>query len=168
MKAKPLPDLNTLNQYFTYNAKTGQLINNFTAGKIKKGAVAGTLNYVGYVTVSVNNKRYYAHRIIWMMLTGNDPLDFEIDHINNVRDDNRVENIRMVNRQKNSFNVKLRNTNKSGYKGVFWNKRDKCWTGKVMVDSKTYSTGACPTAEKANELVRELREKLHKDFHNHG
>jgi len=66
----------------------------------------------GYKRISLNEKKYYQHRIIGFAFLGldiNNP-ELEIDHRNRIRHDNRIENLRIVNRIEN-----LQNTNAKGY-----------------------------------------------------
>lgn len=57
----------------------------------------------GYLIVN-RGKRLYSHRLIWETLKGPIPNGYEIDHINTVRDDNRLENLRCVTKSQNMLN----------------------------------------------------------------
>lgn len=67
------------------------------------GAVAGTKTRYGYISVNVDGKLYQAHRLVWLWHHGKFPTG-ETDHMNGIRDDNRIENLRDVSRIENQQN----------------------------------------------------------------
>ena len=89
------------------------------AQHIKIGEEAFRYDQHGYKRLTVNKKKTSCHRIIWEMHNGAIPNDLSIDHINRVKDDNRIENLRLVNKSQNALNSKLKSTNKLGIKGVY-------------------------------------------------
>lgn len=101
-------------------------------------------------------------------MTGEDPSDMEIDHINNTRDDNRWDNLRLVITMENAQNKVKAVINKSGHKGVFWHKTQKCWHAYVSAAGKRHHVGCFQDKEAAVEALRACREKLHGEFTNHG
>ena len=127
------------NQCFCYDQATGVLTwrsrprNHFSTERgwncfnaQRAGKAVTSVNRNGYVSVGINGVNYLAHRIVWLMTTGFWP-ENDIDHINGIRDDNRMSNIRAVDRSTNARNVKRRRTNNSGVTGVSWVTRDKLW-----------------------------------------
>lgn len=75
----------------------------------------------GYIRISRENKIHYLHRWVWEQLVGPIPAGMQIDHINGVRTDCRVENLRCVKQIANLRNSAMRSDNTSGVKGVsFW------------------------------------------------
>ena len=93
-----------------------------TSNKCKVGQEAGSIKTNGYVHVQLFNKKYYAHRIIWKMFNAVIPKDMQIDHINNNRSDNRIENLQLVTNKQNS----QRRNNSKGYQiinGRYYAKR---------------------------------------------
>ena len=92
-------------ELFTYDADTGVLAwrANSANGAKLKGRVAGHLNDRGYRKVTVGRKSYAAHRLIWLHVHGVWPV--EIDHINRSRSDNRLCNLRDVDRCTNTQNT---------------------------------------------------------------
>lgn len=112
-------------EIFTYSA--GKL-----QWKVKKkgrriGDVAGCLKKNGYVHVMADGVQVYAHRVVWCMFNGAIPDGMDIDHLNGLRSDNRIENLRVVSRQENQLNKKKLKSNTSGVTGVSYSKRDKLW-----------------------------------------
>ena len=85
----------------------------------------------GYVAIKINKKSYKLHRVAWLIYYGEDPQDLEIDHINRDKSDNRVSNLRLVDRSTNCFNTGISKVNTSGTKGVSYCKRDKLWIAKI-------------------------------------
>lgn len=123
----PIPSQEELARVFSYDANRGVLVRKImTSPNAMPGMVAGSRMSNGYISVTFRNKRYLAHRLIWMLVNGGDPL-LEIDHINRVRDDNRIENLRPVGMKGNSGNIGLSAHNTSGAKGVCWDKSRSKW-----------------------------------------
>lgn len=113
----------------------------------------------GYKIGSILDKRYYAHRIAWLIHYGEFPQD-EIDHINRNRTDNRIENLRVVTSGKNSTNTGMYKNNTSGVKGVYWNSQKKRWHAQINVDGKPRSLGLFSDLDSAAR-VRKDAEVLH-------
>ena len=104
-----------LNQYFTY--KNGLLIRNITtSSKAIVGSEIKGLDKEGYVRVSIHNKNYRVHRLIYMMFYGYMPK--RIDHVNGVVNDNRIENLRKATKEQNGWNRGIQKNNKSGIKNL--------------------------------------------------
>lgn len=134
--------------------------------KIKVGSKAGTVNKDGYVKVTIDNKKYQAHRIIFMMQHGYLPK--EIDHINCNPSDNRIENLREVTRNQNRYNVVGYKNNTSGVKGVIKNKRLNKWEVSINVNGKRKYFGIFKDFELAELVAMEARDKYHGNFANYG
>lgn len=80
--------------YFEY--REGELYATTTRREAKVGKKIGCPNNVGYTQLSFKGKTTLAHRVIWIMHNGPIPDGYEIDHINRVRNDNRIENLRLL------------------------------------------------------------------------
>jgi len=116
-----------VHKLFDYNPDTGIFTNKINRGtRARKGEVSGSLNKNGYCLIEVNGKKYKAHRLAWMYVHGYFP-ENQIDHINQIRTDNRIENLREVSQSCNSKNCKIHNRNSSGVTGVSWHKLKKKW-----------------------------------------
>lgn len=94
-----------------------------------------------YIRVKYQGSTYQAHRIIWEMFNGPIPDGFKIDHINGVKDDNRLDNLRLVTDSLNNRNKGRDTRNKSGYNGVIWNKQVSKWQAHIRVDGKSKHLG---------------------------
>ena len=78
----------------------------------------GSYDKDGYLIIKVKRKQFKAHRLIWFLFRGEFP-DGEIDHINRVRTDNRIENLRVVTRQENVDNTTKKINKNTGVHGVY-------------------------------------------------
>lgn len=94
--------MNELNfhDFYIYDNKNGHLIHKQTVSKGKKGNVAGWKHQRGYVMVTCKKKKYLAHRVIWKMHYGEWP-KHQINHINGIKNDNRIENLEDITNQEN-------------------------------------------------------------------
>ena len=119
----------------------------------------------GYLRVTIDGKKYQAHRIIWVLLNGEWPE--EVDHINGAKTDNRACNLRSVNRQENLRNLARRSDNNSGYTGVSYSKRDGVFIAYITVDGHTKVLGRYATAEEA-AAERAKAQDAHGFHPNHG
>lgn len=101
-----------------YEYRDGGLwvIRQFNSG-VTIGQRAGTVLRDGYRQVRVNGKQYREHHLVWLLHKGH--LPSELDHINCIRDDNRIENLRECTRAENMQNRKIpMKTNTVGFIGV--------------------------------------------------
>ena len=118
----------------------GKLFNKISRGKALKDTEAGSIIFMlnaGYRIVQVKNKKHLIHRLVWVMF--NQPIEngLEIDHINGDTMDNRIENLRCVERLINMRNRNKRKDNSSGVTGVCWDSESKKWLVQVTdIDGK--------------------------------
>ena len=125
-----------LKEIFSYNPDTGLLIRNKTTSPAhKKGDVAGGVTSFGYVRVQIKNKKYMAHRLAWLYMTGEWPRD-EIDHIDHIKTNNKWDNLRNVTHRENMLNQSIGKNNKSGVTGVSWNKYERLWIAQICINRK--------------------------------
>jgi hypothetical protein len=131
-------------ELFDYR-EDGELIRKVrTTKSVKVGAVAGCLNGDGYKQTQVDGKRYLNHRLIWLWNNGYLP-EHGLDHINRIRHDNRIENLREANKVCNARNCKQRITCSSGVTGVSWHKRRSKWAAQIRVPNKKINLGLYET-----------------------
>lgn len=109
-----------LHELFDY--KDGLLIRKINIKGYFAGSVLGTLKPRGYVVAIVDTKLYRVHHLVWMYHHG----EFveELDHINRIRNDNRIENLRPCTHSQNLGNSRPR---VHKYKGVHFCKQTKKW-----------------------------------------
>ena len=96
MDIKELPSLEELKRKYSYDPETGLLTSK------AKHTVITAKNCKGYIVVRINLKEFMAHRVIWKLMTGEDPGSDLIDHINQNKSDNTWSNLR---RQDHSGNL---------------------------------------------------------------
>lgn len=103
----------------TYDQDTGvfTLLDNPHVAKKLVGKALGRIGRGGYVNIQVMKRNYYAHRLAWIYVYGYSPKN-QIDHINGVKNDNRIDNLREATASQNTFNRRLR-VPPSGVRGVF-------------------------------------------------
>lgn len=159
--------LDDLKKALIYDTNTGLFIWSAPKKKVVVGAVAGSLQPTGYIAIKLNGVAYLAHRLAWFYVHGKWPLD-QIDHINGVRDDNRLSNLRESTRSQNHQNKIAPCTNTSGAKGVSWSKKDGAWRARVKLEGKEHFLGNFSTVEAASAAAIQGRERLHTGFSNHG
>ena len=131
-----------LHNVLIYNKLTGHfywLYDNKRNG-IKASTKAGTINSDGYIMITIDCKLYYAHRLAWLYTYGYFP-EHQIDHINKIKHDNKIENLRESNHSCNARNTKTYITNTSGVKGVVFDKRNQKWKAQIVVNYKAISLG---------------------------
>jgi hypothetical protein len=126
--AKPMPPVEVLRELFRWDEQTGEIWWRVSRGRQKAGTSVGSLGGTGYLFIGIKwqgrRQIYGAHRIMWKLVHGEDPLkDTIIDHRNQIRTDNSIGNLRAVGAGINRYNQKLRSDNTSGCQGVGRNKR---------------------------------------------
>lgn len=153
--AKPLPSIEHLRQRLRYEPETGKLFRldcegmpqqwrTRWVGKEAFTSVGGS----GYFQGWIGGALHTAHRVAWAIHHGKWPTD-QIDHINGVKTDNRITNLREVSNQQNQQNATMRKNNTSGVTGVYWYKDGKKWHAQIRVGKKRMHLGYFDTLEEA-------------------
>lgn len=147
MKAKELPSAEYLNECFFYDHISGILVwktrplSHFedewrmNQSNSRMSGKSPTVKSDGYVVLKISGVTYKAHRLIWKMVYGEDAE--QIDHVNGVRSDNRLLNLRAVTKEENAKNRAISRNNTSGHQGVYWHTKYGKWYSKIVVDNKT-------------------------------
>jgi len=110
-----------LKEVLNYDAESGVFTWAVGSRKAAKGVVAGGFSDRGYLNICVDGVRYRAHRLAWLYMYGVYPK--QIDHLNHVRHDNRMINLRETDSYGNSRNQSKPSHNTSGVVGVSLNNR---------------------------------------------
>jgi hypothetical protein len=145
--------------------------NGFLFNKVKRSSnampntKAGTLpNNSDYRRVSISNKIYLEHRVIWIYFNGLIPSDLFIDHINQNKMDNRIENLRLCTRSQNQYNRGSYKNNSSGFKGVSFNKALNKYSAQMRINDVKNHLGYFDTPELANEAYKSKAIEIQKEF----
>lgn len=143
-----------LRELLHYDPETGQFVWRVSpSAKVAAGALAGGPNKAGYITIGIGGRRYKAHRLAWLYMTGEWPAE-QIDHVNTVRDDNRWANLREATHIQNQRNRRSVEGKSVPFKGVRWNKSRSCYYASIRVNRKVICLPQRRTAEEAyNDYV---------------
>lgn len=175
--AKELPTQEYLLECFRYEPETGLLywrerpLYHFCRDNIGNmcntnhaNKIAGTVTSRGYVALRFGKIKYLAHRIIWKWYYGEDP-KFLIDHINGIKDDNRICNLREATILENNRNMtRVNSKNTSGHIGVHYDKKIDKWVVKIRVAGERKHIGAYLTKEEAVKARLEAASKYFGEF----
>lgn len=141
---------------FDYNPVTGVLYRVLTGGVRSE---SGTYAH-GYVRSKVDGKLEYNHRIAWCHYYREQPPEF-IDHINRVKNDNSIKNLRACTLSQNQSNRKMSSNNTSGFTGVTYVERLGKYKATIYKDSKPIYLGLYETAELASEAYKQAKAVYH-------
>ena len=127
------------------------------------GSRFGQKDKDGYIVGRFFYKVYKEHRLIWLYHYGVWP-NGNLDHINTIPDDNRIENLREATHQQNMFNRGSHKNTTSTYKGVHWCKRNKKWRAQYKLNGKTIRVGDYDCEESARKAYVYAVEDHQKEF----
>lgn len=147
-------------QLLDYNPLTGL----FTRKGIGKSTVGNVRNH-GYLSITLDGVKYYAHRLAWLYVNGCFPTEL-IDHIDGDRLNNRINNLREATLTQNNQNGRVRKNNKLGVKGVI-SFRGK-FKANINQGSKQFFLGTYDTLQEAHAAYCEAAKVLHGKFFNPG
>ncbi len=129
---------------YTYNPENGKIYGIY--GKEIKGKYNA-----GYIVINNSKFNLYGHQFGWYWV--NKEIVEQIDHINGIRDDNRIINLRSVTHQQNMFNTKA--------KGYSWHKTSNKWQSQIYLNNKKIYLGLFETEDEAREAYITAKQKLH-------
>ena len=148
-----------LNSKYNYDCDSGILTN-------KKGRLIGSIDKDGYLVTNfkIDNKKHYmfVHRIIWIMNNGIISTDVSIDHINRIKTDNRMCNLRLSDSQSQQYNKGLSSKNTTGYKGVSPFK--DMYIAQCKVNKRSIRIGVYHTKEEAKKAYDNFAIKNHGEY----
>lgn len=150
----------TVRKRFSYDPDTGVLQYLISpCSRVKVGDKAGSPDKHGYLTIRILDKSYKAHRIAWLHFYGAWPLK-DLDHINGVKNDNRIVNLREVDMSTNLENQRRAHSkNILGLLGV--SPKRKKYEARICIRGKVKRLGIFNTAEEAHEAYVTAKRKLH-------
>lgn len=134
---------------------------------VSPGKIAGYKNGCGYIYIQIEGNLYRAHRLVWLYVYGVWPRD-QIDHINGIKTDNRLINLREATPSDNGKNSRTPTTNTSGFKGASYSKRSRSWKAQIKHHGKITHLGYFPTPEDAHSAYCEAALRIAGEFANDG
>lgn len=154
-------DQTTLKSLLSYSAETGHFHWKVPRRNIAVGDLAGCVNQKGYRYIGVGGKLYRANRLAWFYCYGEWP-EFQVDHINGDRLDDRIENLRDVPPHGNQQNRRAGNKNSSSrLLGVSWNGATNSWRAQISVGRKTRHLGLYETEQDAHRAYLDAKSTYH-------
>lgn len=151
----------SLKNAFDYDPETGVFKWKRRSGKRGiPGRVAGTVDFSGYVVLTINKKRHKAHRMAFLYMTGELPA-VAVDHINGVKTDNRFANLRQADWSQNQHNRCRQSNNKSGFMGVSMDSASGLWRAGIRANGKARNLGGYETPEAAHQAYLAAKAVLH-------
>lgn len=133
MKPKNTTTAQRVRELLLYNPEDGEFTWRVNISNRKAGTVAGcTAHQRGYRRIAVDGKRYLAHRLAWLYVTGEWPEE-EIDHVDGQTDNNRFINLRPASRVQNAQNAKRDVGITSKYPGVYWHPAREKWAARIRI-----------------------------------
>jgi hypothetical protein len=148
-----------LREVLKYDPETGNFSWLVKHSRTAHKQIAGALDASAYRVIRVDKKLYKAHRLAWLYVYGVWP-KHNIDHINRIRWDNRIINLRDADQSTNMLNASISKNNKSGVKGVCWEHERQCWAASIKVCYKKIFLGRFGTKEEAIAARRKAEERL--------
>lgn len=148
-----------------YDAESGvftRLVStrNATAGK----QTTGTMRPDGYLVLNVDGKQYLCHRLAWLYMHGEWPLE-HTDHIDGNRTNNRIANLRAASAAENGRNrTRSQAKNTSGSRGVYWSSIRRKWIAQICVDRKVINLGGFAEKEAAVAARQAAETTFHGSF----
>lgn len=153
-----------LKELLNYDPDTGVFTRLISlSSRSKVGSVAGFFDSEGYREMRVSGQRCKAHRLAWFYVHGYWP-KYQIDHINGIKDDNRLSNLRESTHSENAMNRGVQKNNTSGYKGVSYVKKIMKWQAVIKINKKQKFIGHFDTPYLAHLAYKEASEKTHGTF----
>jgi len=154
-------DVTCLKQLLLYDPLTGNITWKRNHFSMKAGQIAGAVDDRGYRRISIKGKSHLAHRIAWVFISGDWPIN-QIDHINGNKDDNRAMNLRDVTNRANIINsYKHRNGKLPGATYLKRLKQRKHpWQAQIRIDGKQTFLGCFATKEDANKAYMKVYSDL--------
>lgn len=137
-----------------YNAKAGETLKTVDLSH-------------GYIRASIQGKKYYAHRLVFLWYGIEIPKGYEVDHINGVRHDNRYCNLRLVEKKEQRKNMRKYRNNTSGVMGVYFYKPYKKWMAIISINKKQEFLGYF--SDWFDAVCARKSAEIRQEFHqNHG
>lgn len=142
-----------------YIPESGQLLQKKKRPKIKVGSVAGVITPTGYRYIQLQDRKFAAHRLIWLIEYNKFP-EKQIDHIDGNGLNNRIDNLREATTKQNSENKTAQQNNQLGVRGVCFNKRLGKFIAQIQHNGKNKHIGVFATIQEAREAYTRTANEL--------
>ena len=150
----------TIKSLIHYDTGTGIMFRKY----IENGN--GHIKSDGYAVMKIYGIEYKKHRLAWLYVYGQFPTD-QIDHINGIKSDNRIVNLRLATHRINSRNRAIPKSNTSGSIGVTLDKASNQWVAQISIYGKHVKLGRFD--DKSEAICVRMAANIHYGFHrNHG
>ena len=155
------------NYLFKYDPEMGNLYRRVKGTEEFGSKPAGTKTKTGYIQIYVDGKLYLAHRIIMLLVNKSLSDNYQVDHIDHDRLNNKLNNLRVVSPSGNMRNCGKRSDNSTGMTGVVYHKQARKYMANIFVGGKKIYIGLFNTLEEA--AYARLKANLTYGYHeNHG
>lgn len=151
-----------LNEVFQYNVDGSFTVKIKIGYRVVGQILSGSIDSYGYARLRVSGKQYIFHRLVWIYHHGDIPKTHQIDHINGIKHDNRIENLRLATIAENAQNVNKRTDNSSGCIGVSWYKPLQKWRVQIQVHKRKLHLGYFNTKIEASDTYLKFKSEFHK------
>ena len=111
--------------------------------------------------ISLNGKKYFRSRLVWVMHFGEIPEGIQIDHIDRNVSNDRIENLRLATNSENNINKEMKISNTSGFRGIYFCKNKNKWLAEIGLNGKQYRIGRFKTKEEAYQAYLKSAREFH-------
>ena len=126
---------------------------------VKTNKRAGCNDSSGYRTIGISGKKYKEHRVIWIYIYGINP-DYDLDHVNRIKNDNRINNLRCATEMQNAQNIiKAQKHSKTGILGVSPYKN--IFQASIQVNGVRKHLGRFKNIDDAKSAYLKAKKELH-------
>lgn len=157
-------DFDLINDNFYYDDEIGRLRYKNTYNNIKEGDIAGTERRTGYREIKVKGSLIREHRAIYKLFNQDWDCKSEVDHKNNIRNDNRISNLQLATSSENNSKKTKQKNNKSGYYGVSYNNEKSRWVSMIYKNKKKIFLGYFDCPIEAAKIYDDAARLYHGNF----
>ena len=150
----------TIPQYEDYKISSYGRVYSLKSNRELKTRLNNVGYYIIFLCINGKNKVFTINRLVAMTFFDEDITKKQIDHIDGDKKNNFFENLRVCSPQQNGFNRGKQKNNKSGLKGVFWDKKQKKWCAQIKINGKKKNLGRFNDRNVAYEKYKEAAKKL--------
>lgn len=147
------------NELFKYDCNSGIVTWKVSQGPAIAGSRAGHLRKDGYRSILIFRKQYQEHRLAWLLIYGVYP-NVQVDHINGIKSDNRISNLREATASENRQNL-TKVVSKTGLLGVTFNKACNKWQAAIKLNGVSKYLGLYEDAESASDAYKKAKSEFH-------